>query len=488
MKTLNKTRFLSLGKILLLPFVLLSCQQKPLATTQWVSPKAYSKQTQQLQDNQHPYLKTISPYHEFNQIIRHVHSSNFELKISILNTELSQIEAQVESKQKYPNLNLSLDSQKQWQRQSNTGKSSLNSQLLNLNSSWEIDLWKKLDRKSRSANINTLIKKEAFNQLLESILFQCLKEYLTFYTSKSEYAYLDKKIEIEKNILKILKNDFNDARSTFKIYQKQKNKLLSLEQLKTQKETSQANSKLNILHTLGGKWDNKEILNSEVEISAWLNSLKPIDIGVPAHLIENRPDIKAASSEIKIFVLDWENKSRSLYPNLTIKASLNTQDNLWNNIFNPNNILSIITGQLTQPLFNRHRLKAQKKVSAINLKQSIIQYSNKFSNAILEVESHLMNQQNLRSNLKQLNLQISNSKDTLSNLREGYQQGLNPLIEILGQELENIQLLEKKLLLSQSIILEHYSLLKSLGSRWQLLSKTKNSSHSIQNSAEVIKP
>jgi outer membrane protein TolC len=141
----------------------------------------------------------------------------------------------------------------------------------------------------------------------------------------------------------------------------------------------------NILSILLGKAPER-IDRSKLETQAITADMK---LGVPASLLNNRPDVMAAEYGLmESFQLTNVAKS-NFYPSLTISATGGFQSVELDKWLNGNSLFATMIGGLTQPIFNQRKIKtqyevakAQQEQALLNFKKSLLVAGNEVSNAL----------------------------------------------------------------------------------------------------------
>jgi outer membrane protein TolC len=111
------------------------------------------------------------------------------------------------------------------------------------------------------------------------------------------------------------------------------------------------------------------------------NATVNLNIGIPAQMLANRPDVNQAELEFRS-AFELTNAARaSFYPNITLNSGMlgySTVNGL-SNFFKPENIFASIIGGITQPLFARKQLttqlkiaKADQQIALINFEQTVL--------------------------------------------------------------------------------------------------------------------
>ena len=115
-----------------------------------------------------------------------------------------------------------------------------------------------------------------------------------------------------------------------------------------------------------------------------------INVGVPAQLVRNRPDIIEAEYGL-MQAFELTNVARTqFYPSLTLSATSGFQSIEFNNWFDTGSLFATIVGGLTQPVFNQGKIKAQYKISKAEQEQALLSFRRSVLNAGQEVSNAMV--------------------------------------------------------------------------------------------------
>jgi NodT family efflux transporter outer membrane factor (OMF) lipoprotein len=108
-----------------------------------------------------------------------------------------------------------------------------------------------------------------------------------------------------------------------------------------------------------------------------LNRLKlpiAIPVSLPSDLVRQRPDVRAAEALMHAACAQIGVATANLLPQLTLNAAYGWLSPTWPNIFQPDNNIWDIIGQITQPLFQGGALWANRKAMVAAFQQAEAQY------------------------------------------------------------------------------------------------------------------
>lgn len=113
------------------------------------------------------------------------------------------------------------------------------------------------------------------------------------------------------------------------------------------------------------------------------------DVGFPAFLLENRPDVKQAELNL-INAFELTNAAKAqFYPSLKLTANVGLQALDIDKLFSANSLFANVVAGLTQPILNKRQIKtnyevslANKEKAYLNFRKSILNAGNEVSNAL----------------------------------------------------------------------------------------------------------
>lgn len=152
--------------------------------------------------------------------------------------------------------------------------------------------------------------------------------------------------------------------------------------------------------------------------------------GVPAQLLQNRPDIRVADYQMAEAFYDTQSARQAFYPNLTLSGTLGWTNNSGVGIVNPGKILLSAIGSLTQPIFNRGRLKANLKIAKLSEQDIQNRYVQTVINAGNEVNEAIADLQVAREKNGYFRRQVAVLQDAYTGTHELMDNGKASYIEV----------------------------------------------------------
>lgn len=119
-----------------------------------------------------------------------------------------------------------------------------------------------------------------------------------------------------------------------------------------------------------------------------------VETGIPMALLANRPDVKQAELQLASKFYAVNSAQASFYPALTLSGTLGFTNNGSSVELSPGKWLWNALGQLTQPIFQNGRLRAQKKVALMQqeeakmaFQQALIAAGNEVNTALVKLQT-----------------------------------------------------------------------------------------------------
>jgi outer membrane protein, multidrug efflux system len=192
--------------------------------------------------------------------------------------------------------------------------------------------------------------------------------------------------------------------------------------------------------------------------------------GIPANLLESRPDVRAAMQRIKAADRRVASAVAAHLPSLVLSAAAGYAwqrvELIDGNQFTVRGPEYSAGANLTVPLFDGFLRKAQIDDNRAQLREATASYSESLQQAMVEVENAVALEQEQLKRIENLEEQVSAASDVLEAARDRYQQGLvdflNVLTALQGQQQADVLLLEAR----RQVLSARIQLHRALGGTW----------------------
>ena len=156
--------------------------------------------------------------------------------------------------------------------------------------------------------------------------------------------------------------------------------------------------------------------------------------GVPAQLLERRPDVRAAEMALMAAGYQLGAAERSFLPSLSLSGSAGYSSSAWSGLFDSSNLVWSVAGQVMQPIFQGGRLVAQVDIAEGQQDEALHGYVDTALNALAEVESLLAVDSLLERRESSLGASASAAEQAVEVSYNRYQQGIDPFLNVLESQ------------------------------------------------------
>lgn len=169
-----------------------------------------------------------------------------------------------------------------------------------------------------------------------------------------------------------------------------------------------------------------------------------IGTGVPALLLTNRADVRAADFMMEEAFYNVQAARAAFYPSITLQGTAGWTNNAGSMVVNPGKILLSAVASLTQPIFARGQIKANYKIAQLTQEDMRNKYVQTVINAGNQVNEAIADYQAARQKADYYKRQVAVLKDAYTGTHELMDNGKANYLEVLTaqESLLNAQLNE----------------------------------------------
>lgn len=206
-----------------------------------------------------------------------------------------------------------------------------------------------------------------------------------------------------------------------------------------------------------------------IERVAWSEVSMPdyFTVGLPAQLLENRPDLRQAVHQIRGDFEQINVAKTFFYPALRLNAGTGLESVKLAKFFNPASLFANIAAGLTQPVLDRRQNKTQLEVAQLQFEQSMLGYEELYINAVKEVTDALTLAEKADEKLLVQQRELSALSNALDYSEELLNNGLADYLEVLIAQQQvlvtELGMVDARLQRISAVV----SLYKSLGGGWR---------------------
>lgn len=191
--------------------------------------------------------------------------------------------------------------------------------------------------------------------------------------------------------------------------------------------------------------------SSDLDTKILLADVPPLDsapVGVPAKLLDRRPDVRAAEARLAAATERVGVSMAQLYPDLVVTASGGIVGDQFYEAYDINNRVYALGLNVTGPLFNGGRLRGGVKAAKAAAEQAAQLFAGKILIAMQEVEDALASEYYVRQRITHYEESAQHAQNTQNLANQRYLQGAESILTVLeadrAKRLAEIQLVRSQ--------------------------------------------
>ncbi|TVP81446.1 MAG: efflux transporter outer membrane subunit [Puniceicoccaceae bacterium] len=300
---------------------------------------------------------------------------------------------------------------------------------LALNLRWELDLWGRLRDRSAAALARVDASQADFAAARLSLAAQTAKAWLNLIEAQEQLALAERNAQAYRDNQAAIESRFQRGLSDG----------FELRRIRTQAAAAQADissrqaaldQSIRTLETILGRYP-----SAALEAGATLPGLPAaVPAGLPADLLQRRPDLIAAERQLAATEREQSADRKERLPQISLTASGGTASQSVSNLLNGDFSVWTLAGNLTQPIFQGGRIRANIDRSAALRDQAAANYRDTALRAFFEVETTLAAEQFLRREQAQLKIAADEATAAEALAWERYSQGTGDFLSALDAQ------------------------------------------------------
>lgn len=195
-------------------------------------------------------------------------------------------------------------------------------------------------------------------------------------------------------------------------------------------------------------------------------SLPDVPAGLPATVLLQRPDLRAAEQSLQAAAYDVGAARAARFPRLTLTANAGTRSAALDDLFRPGTGFWSLLPTLELPLFDAGARQAQVEVNQATRRQALAQYEATLQSAFREVADALAVRDSLAERLAAQQSQLQAAERSLSLSEQSYRLGSASQLELLDAQRQLAAARQNWVTLNQIEQTNRVALLRALGGRW----------------------
>jgi len=261
-----------------------------------------------------------------------------------------------------------------------------------LQSSWEIDVFRKLRNQKKAAMLRFLASQEGRNLVQTNLVAEVALGYFYLLALNNQLVVLQEAVALQQQALDIVKIQ-KEAGTANELAVKQFEAQVLNSQAQIS-ETSQAITETeNLLNFLLGRFAQPIARDAQFLEKA----LPKTSAGIPPQLLQNRPDIRQSELELAAAQADVAAARAAFFPTVSLTGSLGMQAFNPALLVDPKSLAYGLFGGLMQPLFNKTVIESVYQNATARQRELFFNYQKSALAATVEVSNELARLENLQT-------------------------------------------------------------------------------------------
>lgn len=334
----------------------------------------------------------------------------------------------------------------------------------NLGVSYEIDFWGRV-RSQRKAALNQFFATTADLQTARiSVVSQTISTYFQIASLRRQVELGRRGIDVLEQRLAITEDRYaRGLASSFQVTSlRQSLEAARSEQPQLESQLYDAQSRLAVL--LGRFAGNQEALLPDS--IRGVPALSSVPAGLPADLLMQRPDVRAGARRLEAARQQIGVARAEMLPRISLTGTGGTQSSALASLVNLDQRFANFAAQLTAPLFQGGRLRANIDAAEARYRQQAAAYQSTVLTAFREVKAGLVAYEKQKERYRFLQEQVAAARASFQTQRDRYERGIGDVLARLDAERSLVQAQTRLAAARLAVVNARLALHRALGGSW----------------------
>jgi len=392
---------------------------------------------------------------QVHQLVKKALAANHQFAMQAYALEISQQQLIISGSQLWPELDLAFRSGR---NKDNQTDSYANSNSVNLNLSYEVDIWGKLSAADRISNYNYLAQKSSFEQYKQQLVVNVLTTWFRVIEAEKLLTLYRSRVENSQQNLAIIEAGYHSGLTAALDVYLTRNDLNSELTRVSEQKTVKTKLIRELEHLIGEYPKGDLLINANLPLLT-----NDIPVGLPSELISRKPELKASWYQLlsQDAALAYAHKQR--FPSIVLSGSVGDANTGIGELLSSSSLAWSLLGSISAPIFNAGRLKANEEKARFELKQGEQLYLDTLYSAFSDVENSITTEKNLKQSYYTMLAAQENAKIASTLSFEQYQSGLVSYTTVLDAQNRSFEAQATLIKIKNQLIANRINLHFSLG-------------------------
>lgn len=295
-----------------------------------------------------------------------------------------------------------------------------------INLFWLPDIWRELRNGRDAAAQRYVAAGERRNAFVTQLIAEIAENYYTLMALDQRIITLDNTIALQQQSYEIAVARKNAGRGTELAVQRFQAEVRrnQSEKLIVRQDIVEAENRINFRV-------NRFPAAVERASAGFFDLNIPLSVGVPADLLQNRPDIRRAERELAAAGLDVKVARARFFPSGSIRAGVGFEAFNPKYLFYPEAFVANAIGELSAPLINKKAIQADYLTASARQLSAVYDYQRVILNGFTEVINRVSMAENFRRSIEIKKQQLAALEAAVASASQLFQQVRVEYIEVL---------------------------------------------------------
>ena len=329
--------------------------------------------------------------------------------------------------------------------------------------SYEVDLWGRLAKASKSAWSDILQEEETRRTVAQTVVSEAISLYLEIESLERRLQIAEQSIKAFRQSLEFVETRYRRGLTPVLDVRQARRVLAEAETIVPELEQRLGISQQQ-LSILAGRYPETRAPRKQPE--DYYKQLAPVPSGLPSDLLWRRPDIRAAEADLQSLNELIGVAKAARFPTITLTGSYGWTSEDLNKLLRREAIAWDLTAGIFQPVFNAGRLKAGQRAAEARYQQGVVEYLKTVLDAFAEVEGALLTRERqLERRERELKF-LEEARATQRVAQDRYIRGLVIYLDVLNAQITRFQAEDNLALVDLAIFRNRVALHRALGGGW----------------------
>lgn len=368
------------------------------------------------------------------QLIDTALENNRDLRIAALNVEAFRAQYRIQRSALFPSIDASGGANRQRipSNMNPNGESSINSQYSAAlgTTAWEVDLFGRLNSLRQQALANYFATEQAQRSTQLSLIASVAIAWLSLQADQESLILVQETLATYEESLRLVQRSYDAGVASSLELQQARTAVNAARVSLAQYERQSVQSRNALTLLLGAQ----STVDLTVPVALSNFSFAELPVGLPADLLQRRPDILQAEFDLKAANANIGAARAAFFPSISLTATAGSLSSDLSGLFDAGSGSWLFQPSINLPIFNAGRLRANLDYSTIQKDINVARYEKTIQTAFQEVADGLIERTTYKQQLEAHDALVASGEEYLSLADRRYREGIDNQLTLLDAQ------------------------------------------------------